>query len=354
MPAVLYRSVCEEISGHSNELRNGALMPASDIGIDLGTRNCLVYSTGKGLVLREPSVVIYDKDTEKIRAIGEEARQMAGHVTSNMEVIRPIKQGVIVDFTVMEKMLKYFIAKAMGRRAFRKPRISICVPSGITEIERKAVEEATYQAGAREVFLVEEPIAAAIGAGVDVTKPFGNLIVDIGGGTTDVAVLSLGGVVASTSIKTAGDAFDQAIMSYVRQNHSLFISEDMAENIKIRIGTAVEEATPQVMEVKGRNVLTGLPKKVKLTSEEIRVALKDATGQVVEAVHGVLEKTPPELAADIVDRGIVLTGGGALLRGMDTLIEQKTGVTTLTVQDAMNVVAVGTGKYAEIMARMEE
>lgn len=329
-------------------------MPASDIGIDLGTRNCLVYSTGKGLVLREPSVVIYDKDTEKIRAIGEEARQMAGHVTSNMEVIRPIKQGVIVDFTVMEKMLKYFIAKAMGRRAFRKPRISICVPSGITEIERKAVEEATYQAGAREVFLVEEPIAAAIGAGVDVTKPFGNLIVDIGGGTTDVAVLSLGGVVASTSIKTAGDAFDQAIMSYVRQNHSLFISEDMAENIKIRIGTAVEEATPQVMEVKGRNVLTGLPKKVKLTSEEIRVALKDATGQVVEAVHGVLEKTPPELAADIVDRGIVLTGGGALLRGMDTLIEQKTGVTTLTVQDAMNVVAVGTGKYAEIMARMEE
>ena len=298
--------------------------------------------------------MIYDKDTEKIRAIGEEARQMEGHVSSNMEVIRPIRQGVIVDFVVMEKMLKYFIAKAMGRRAFRKPRISICVPSGITEIERRAVEEATYQAGAREVFLVEEPIAAAIGAGVDVTKPFGNLIVDIGGGTTDVAVLSLGGVVVSASIKTAGDAFDQAIMSYVRQNHSLFIGEDMAENIKIKIGTAVEEATPQVMEVKGRNVLTGLPKKVKLTSEEIRVALRDATGQVVEAVHGVLEKTPPELAADIVDRGIVLTGGGALLRGMDTLIEQKTGVTTLTVQDAMHVVAVGTGKYAEIMARMEE
>ncbi|MGN8886391.1 rod shape-determining protein [Blautia sp. HCP28S3_G10] len=329
-------------------------MPASDIGIDLGTRNCLVYSTGRGLVLKEPSVVIYDKDTEKIRAIGEEARQMEGHVSSNMEVIRPIRQGVIVDFVVMEKMLKYFITKAMGRRAFRKPRISICVPSGITEIERRAVEEATYQAGAREVFLVEEPIAAAIGAGVDVTKPFGNLIVDIGGGTTDVAVLSLGGVVASTSIKTAGDAFNQAIMNYVRQNHSLFIGEDMAENIKIKIGTAVEEATPQVMEVKGRNVLTGLPKKVKLTSEEIRVALRDATGQVVEAVHGVLEKTPPELAADIVDRGIVLTGGGALLRGMDTLIEQKTGVTTLTVQDAMHVVAVGTGKYAEIMARMEE
>lgn len=329
-------------------------MPASDIGIDLGTRNSLVYSTGKGLVLKEPSVVIYDKTTEKIRAIGEEARQMAGHANSNMEVIRPIRQGVIVDFNVMEKMLKYFIAKAMGRRAFRKPRISICVPSAITEIERRAVEEATYQAGAREVFLVEEPIAAAIGAGVDITKPFGNLIVDIGGGTTDIAVISLGGVVASSSVKVAGDNFDQAIMNYVRQNHSLFIGEETAENIKITIGTAIEEANPQVMEVKGRNVLTGLPKTVKLTSEEIRSALKDSTGQIVEAVHSVLEKTPPELAADIVDRGIVLTGGGALLKGMDTLIEQKTGVTTLTVQDAMHVVAVGTGKYAEIMARMDE
>ena len=329
-------------------------MPASDIGIDLGTRNSLVYSTGKGLVLKEPSVVIYDKTTEKIRAIGEEARQMAGHANSNMEVIRPIRQGVIVDFNVMEKMLKYFIAKAMGRRAFRKPRISICVPSAITEIERRAVEEATYQAGAREVFLVEEPIAAAIGAGVDITKPFGNLIVDIGGGTTDIAVISLGGVVASSSVKVAGDNFDQAIMNYVRQNHSLFVGEETAENIKITIGTAIEEANPQVMEVKGRNVLTGLPKTVKLTSEESRSALKDATGQIVEAVHSVLEKTPPELAADIVDRGIVLTGGGALLKGMDTLIEQKTGVTTLTVQDAMHVVAVGTGKYAEIMARMDE
>ena len=329
-------------------------MPASDIGIDLGTRNSLVYSTGKGLVLQEPSVVVYDKDTEKIRAIGEDARQMAGHITSNMEMIRPIRQGAIVDFIVMEKMLKYFISKAMGRRAFRKPRISICVPSGSTEIERRAVEEATYQAGAREVFLVEEPIAAAIGSGVDITKPFGNLIVDIGGGTTDATVISLGGVVVSASIKVAGDTFDHAIMNYVRRNHSLFIGEDAAENIKIRIGTAVEEANPQVMEVKGRNVITGLPKKIKLTSEEVRVALKDATGQIVDAVHSVLEKTPPELAADIVDRGIVLAGGGALLRGMDTLIEQKTGVSTLTVQNAMSVVAVGTGKYAEVRAKMEE
>ena len=328
-------------------------MPANDIGIDLGTTNCLVYSTGKGLVLQEPSVVVYDKDTEKIRAIGEEAKQMSNHVNSNMEVIRPIRQGVIVDYTVMEKMLKYFITKAMGRRAFRKPRISVCVPSGITEIERKAVEEATYQAGAREVYLVEEPIAAAIGAGVDITKPFGNLIVDIGGGTTDIAVISIGGVVVSSTIKVAGDSFDQAIISYIRKTHGLFISEDAAETIKVRIGTAIEEVNPQVMEVKGRNVLTGLPKKIKLTSEEIREALKDATGQIVEAVHGILEKTPPELVADIVDRGIVLAGGGALLKGMDTLIEQRTGVNTLTVQDSMHVVAVGTGRYAEIMNRMD-
>ncbi|RGU31153.1 rod shape-determining protein [Ruminococcus sp. AF17-22AC] len=328
-------------------------MPANDIGIDLGTTNCLVYSTGKGLVLQEPSVVVYDKDTEKIRAIGEEAKQISNHVNSNMEVIRPIRQGVIVDFVVLEKMLKYFITKAMGRRAFRKPRISVCVPSGITEIERKAVEEATYQAGAREVYLVEEPIAAAIGAGVDITKPFGNLIVDIGGGTTDIAVISVGGVVVSSTIKVAGDSFDQAIISYIRKTHGLFISEDAAETIKVRIGTAIEEVNPQVMEVKGRNVLTGLPKKIKLTSEEIREALKDATGQIVEAVHGILEKTPPELVADIVDRGIVLAGGGALLKGMDTLIEQRTGVNTLTVQDSMHVVAVGTGMYAEIMNRMD-
>ena len=323
-------------------------MPASDIGIDLGTRNSLVYSTGKGLVLNEPSIVVYDKNTEKIRAIGEEARMMEERITSDMEIIRPIRQGVIVDYTVMEKMLKYFISRAMGRRAFRKPRISICVPSGITEIERKAVEEATYQAGARDAFMVEEPIAAAIGSGVDVTKPFGNLIVDIGAGTTDVAVISLGGVVVSTSLKTAGDTFDQAIM-----NHGLFIGEDRAEKIKVQIGTACEESAPRTMEVKGRNVITGLPKVVTLTSEEIRVALRDATGQIVEAVHGVLEKTPPELAADIVDRGIVLTGGGALLHGMDTLIEQRTGVSTLTVQDAMSVVAIGTGKYAEIMSRFD-
>ena len=329
-------------------------MPASDIGIDLGTRNSQVYSTGKGLVLMEPTVAVYDKDSEKIKAMGEEAKQMAGHVSSNMEIIWPIRQGVIRDYTVMEKMLKFFISRAMGRRAFRKPRISICIPSGTTEIEKKAIEEATYQAGAREVFLADEPIAAAIGAGVDVTKPFGNLIVDIGAGTTDIAVISMAGVVVSSSIKVAGDNFNQAIMGYVRKAHNLFIGEDAAERIKIKIGTAIEEASPRTMEVKGRNVITGLPKTVTLTSEEVRMALREATGQIVEAVHGVLEKTPPELAADIVDRGIVLTGGGALLHGIDNLIEQKTGVNTLTVQDAIMVVAAGTGKYAEIMSRMDD
>ncbi|MCD7867794.1 MAG: rod shape-determining protein [Clostridiales bacterium] len=328
-------------------------MAANDIGIDLGTRNCRVYSTGRGLVLREPTVAVYDKNTEKIRAIGEEAQQMAGHLTSNLEMIWPIRQGVIVDYIVMEKMLKYFVSRAMGRRAFRKPRISITVPSGITEVERRALEEATYQAGARAVFLVEEPIAAAIGSGVDITKPFGNMIVDIGAGTTDVAVLSLGGVVVSSSIKVAGDNFNRAILDYVREKHSLFISEDTAEQIKITIGTAVEEAAPRTMEVKGRNIITGLPRVSRLTSEEIREALKDCTNQIVEAVHSVLEKTPPELAADIVDRGIVLTGGGALLQGMDSLIEEKTGVNTLTVSDATLVVAVGTGMFAEMRTRMD-
>ena len=328
-------------------------MISTDIGIDLGTASILVYVKGKGVVLKEPSVVAFDRDTNKIKAIGEEARLMLGRTPGNIIAVRPLRQGVISDYTVTEKMIKYFVQKALGKRTFKKPRISICVPSAITEIERRAVEEATYQAGAREVFLVEEPIAAAIGAGVDITKPFGNLIVDIGGGTTDIAVISLGGVVASSSVKVAGDNFDQAIMNYVRKNHGLFIGEDRAEKIKVQIGTACEESAPRTMEVKGRNVITGLPKVVTLTSEEIRVALRDATGQIVEAVHGVLEKTPPELAADIVDRGIVLTGGGALLHGMDTLIEQRTGVSTLTVQDAMSVVAIGTGKYAEIMSRFD-
>ena len=324
-------------------------MPANDIGIDLGTTNCLVYSTGKGLVLQEPSVVVYDKDTEKIRAIGEEAKQMSNHVNSNMEVIRPIRQGVIVDFVVLEKMLKYFITKAMGRRAFRKPRISVCVPSGITEIERKAVEEATYQAGAREVYLVEEPIAAAIGAGIDISKPCGNMIVDIGGGTSDIAVISLGGTVVNTSLKVAGDDFDEAIVRYVRKKHNLLIGDRTAEDIKIKIGTTYPLVEDESMEVRGRNLVTGLPKTVTVTASETEEALHETTSQIVEAVIGVLERTPPELSADILDRGIVLTGGGALLRGLEELIEERTGINTMTAEDPMKVVAIGTGQYVEFM-----
>ena len=288
-------------------------MAASDIGIDLGTASILVYAKGKGIVLKEPSVVAYDKESNKIKAVGEEARQMIGRTPGNIVAVRPLRQGVISDYEVTEKMLKYFISKAIGKRAFRKPRISICAPSGITEVEKKAVEEATYQAGAREVSIIEEPIAAAIGAGIDITRPFGNMIVDIGGGTTDVAVISLGGTVVSTSIKVAGDDFDEAITRYVRKKHNLMIGERTAEDIKIQIGTVY--ATPQAksMEVKGRDTITGLPKSVTLNSEEIREALKDASAQIMETIHSILEKTPPELAADVAERGIVLTGGGALL-----------------------------------------
>lgn len=328
-------------------------MAVTDIGIDLGTTSILVYAKGKGIVLKEPSVVAYDKDMEKIRAIGEEARQMIGRTPGNIAAIRPLRQGTISDYTVTEKMLKYFISKAMGKRAFRKPRISICVPSGVTEVEKKAVEEATYQAGAREVYIIEEPIAAAIGAGIDILRPCGNMIVDIGGGTTDVAIISLGSTVVSKSIKVAGDNFDEAIMRFVRKTHNLFIGEMTAESVKVQIGSACETSELKTMEVKGRNVVTGLPKVVALTSEEIRQALRECTTQIVEAVHGVLEQTPPELAADIVDRGIVLTGGGALLNGMEELVEEKTGINTMVAQDPMMAVAVGTGKYAEIAAKIE-
>ncbi len=327
-------------------------MAAYDIGIDLGTSSSLVFATGKGVVLKEPSVVAYDKDTEKIRAIGEDARQMIGRTPGNIEAVRPLRQGVITDYLITEKMLKYFISKAIGRRAFRKPRISICVPSGVTEVEKKAVEEATYQAGAREVHLIEEPIAAAIGANIDILRPCGNMVVDIGGGTTDVAIVSLGDTVVSTSVKVAGDNFDQAIMRHVRKNHNLFIGEITAEAIKMQIGTAYEQPDLATMEVRGRNVITGLPKVANITSEEIRSALKECTAQILDTVHGILEKTPPELAADVVDRGIVLTGGGALLRGMDKLIEEKTGINTILAEDPMMAVAVGTGRYAEIAAKM--
>ena len=327
-------------------------MAAVDIGIDLGTTSILVYAKGKGIVLKEPSVVAYDKDADRIRAIGEEARQMIGRTPGNITAIRPLRQGVISDYLVTERMLKYFIQKAMGRRAFRKPRINICIPSGVTEVEKKAVEEATYQAGAKEVTLIEEPVAAAIGAGIDITLPFGNLIVDIGGGTTDIAVISLGDTVVSSSLKVAGNDFDQAIIRYVRRVHNLFIGEQTAEAVKIRIGGAYPRPQTDTMEVKGRNVITGLPKTVTLTSEEVREALKETTAQIVEAIHGVLETTPPELAADIAERGIILTGGGSLLEGLEELIEETTGINTMTAENPAHAVAEGTGRYNEIMEKL--
>lgn len=321
-----------------------------DLGIDLGTASVLVYVKGKGVILKEPSVVAYDRDTNAIKAIGEEARLMLGRTPGNIVAVRPLRQGVISDYTVTEKMIKYFVQKTLGKRTFKKPRISICVPSGVTEVERKAVEEATYAAGAREVHLIEEPVAAAIGAGIDISKPCGNMIVDIGGGTSDIAVISLGGTVVNTSLKIAGDDFDEAIVRYMRKKHNLLIGERTAEDIKIKIGTCFPLAQPETMDVRGRNLVTGLPKTVQVSSEETEEALREATLQIVEAVHSVLEKTPPELAADVADRGIVLTGGGALLRGLEELIEDRTGINTMTAEEPMTCVAIGTGKYVEFLA----
>lgn len=323
---------------------------AFDIGIDLGTASILVYVKGKGVVLKEPSVVAFDRDTNRIKAIGEEARLMLGRTPGNIVAVRPLRQGVISDYIVTEKMLKYFIQKAVGKQRFRKPLISICVPSQVTEVERKAVEDAAFQAGARDVKIIEEPIAAAIGAGIDIARPCGNMIVDIGGGTSDIAVISLGGTVVSASIKIAGDDFDDAIVRYMRKKHNLLIGERTAEDIKIRIGSAYPRPESVTVDVRGRNLVTGLPKTITVTSEETEEALKDTTSQIVEAVHSVLEKTPPELAADIADRGIVLTGGGSLLYGLEELIESKTGITTMTAEDPMTAVAIGTGRYVEFLS----
>ncbi len=322
-------------------------MISSDIGIDLGTASVLVYVKGKGVVLREPSVVAFDRDSHKIRAIGEEARAMLGRTPGNMIAVRPMRQGVISDYAVTERMLRYVIQKALGRRSYRKPRVSVCVPSQATEVERKAVEDAAIQAGAREVHMIEEPIAAAIGAGIDIWRPYGNMIIDIGGGTTDIAVISMGGIVCSISLKVAGDDFNEAIVRYMRKTHNLLIGEQTAESIKMDIGTVVPGMQQLKKDVKGRNLLTGLPRTVTITSEEVAEALKEATGQIVDAVHTVLEMTPPELSADISERGMVLTGGGALLRGLDELLEESTGINTMTAEEPLMAVAIGTGQYVE-------
>nr|WP_288976810.1 rod shape-determining protein [uncultured Shuttleworthia sp.] len=325
-------------------------MNSTDIGIDLGTASILVYVKGKGVVLKEPSVVAFDRDTNKIKAIGEEARLMIGRTPGNIIAVRPLRQGVIADYTVTEKMIKYFVQKAIGRRSYRKPRISVCVPSGVTEVEKRAVEDATYAAGAREVAIIEEPIAAAIGAGIDISKPCGNMIVDIGGGTSDIAVISLGGSVVSTSIKIAGDNFDEALVRYMRKKHNLLIGERTAEDIKIKIGSCYPLDEAQTMDVRGRNLVTGLPKVITVSSEETEEALHEPTVQIVEAVHSVLEKTPPELAADVADRGIILTGGGSLLRGLEQLMEERTGINAMTAEDPMTCVAIGTGKYVDLLS----
>ena len=325
-------------------------MLGSDIGIDLVTASVLVYIKGKGVVLKEPSVVAIDRDTKKVKAIGEEARFMLGRTPGNIMAIRPLRQGVISDYDVTEKMMKYFIQKAGGKRFFRKPRISVCIPSAATEVEKRAVEEATYNAGAREVAIIEEPIAAAIGAGIDISKPCGNMIVDIGGGTSDVAVISLGGSVVSSSVKVAGDDFDDAIIKYMRKKHNLLIGEMTAEEIKIKIGSAFKRPELVTLDVRGRNLLTGLPNTITVTSDETLEALELPCKQIIDSVHQVLEKTPPELAADIADRGIVLTGGGALLWGMEQLLEAKTGINTMTAENPMNCVAIGTGKFVEFLS----
>ena len=327
-------------------------MAFTDIGIDLGTTNIVVWHRGRGIIIHEPSMVAYDKQSDKIIAYGEEARQTVSRTQGNVVAIRPFRQGTISDYSVTEKLMRHYIQLTMGRHMFRKPSVSICVPSGITEVERRAVIEAAYQSGARDVTIVPGTVAAAIGAGIDITKPVGNLVADIGGGTTDIAVLSIGSPVISDSLKVGGGTFDEMISRAVRRDHSLFIDSAQVEEIKVRIGTACKRPKNESMKVSGRNVLTGLPKTVNVTSEEIREALSGPTARIAEAVHGVLEKTPPELAADITVRGIVLTGGGALLDGLTELLEEKTGINTMVAENPADCVALGTGMYLELMDRL--
>lgn len=315
-----------------------------EVGIDLGTANVLVYIKGKGVVLDEPSVVAINRDTNDILAVGEEARQMLGRTPSNIIAVRPLRDGVISDYDVTERMLKYFIRKTCGNSRFFKPRIMVCVPSGVTEVEKRAVREAATQAGGKAVYLMEEPVAAAIGAGLDISKPDGVMIIDIGGGTTDVAVISLGGIVTSTSVKVAGDKFDESIIKYMRKEHKLYIGERTAEEMKMTIGTAYPREEVVVKECRGRDLVTGLPKSIEITSKEMMEALEEPLQVICEVAHGVLERTPPELSADISNGGIVLTGGGALLHGIDKRIEEHTGIKVRIAEDPKSCVAVGTGK----------
>ena len=314
-----------------------------DIGIDLGTATVIAYVKGKGIVLREPSVVAVDNNTGDVLAVGGEARRMLGRTPGNIVATRPLREGVISDYTITEKMLKYFINKVGGKSLFA-PRIMICIPSQVTEVERKAVIDAATQAGARKVYLIEEPIAAAIGAGIDIAKPCGNMVVDIGGGTTDIAVISLGGSVVSTSLKVAGDKFDEAIVKYIKKKHNIMIGERTAEDLKINRGCVYPKIQDVEMDIRGRDLTTGLPVTVTIHSSEMMEALLEPAMMIVEAVHSVLEKTPPELAADISDKGIYMTGGGCLVDGLDKLLQEKTGINVMIAQDTVSCVALGTGK----------
>ncbi len=321
-------------------------MARADIGIDLGTANVLVYVSGKGIVLEEPSVVAIEKRTNSVLAVGEEARKMIGRTPGNIVAIRPLKGGVISDYDVTEKMLTYFINKVVDKKGFRRffmPRIMVCVPTGVTEVEKRAVEEATRQAGAREVYIIEEPIAAAIGSGIDISKPNGSMVVDIGGGTADIAVISLGGAVVSESIKIGGDKFDEAIVRYIRKKHNLLIGERSAEKMKIEIGTAYKREEEKSMKISGRNLVTGLPESIIVTSAEMLEALDECAEQIVVTAHNVMEKTPPELAADISDSGIIMTGGGSLLYGLDKRIEERLGIKVIVADEPLACVAKGTG-----------
>ena len=318
---------------------------SDDMGIDLGTANTLVHCKDKGIIIREPSVVAVEKDTNEVLAIGAEAKRMIGRTPGNIVAIRPMKDGVIADYEITQSMLKYFIKQAMGNRTF--VRILVGVPSGVTEVEKRAVVDATIEAGAREAYLIEEPMAAAIGAGLPVQEATGSMVVDIGGGTCEVAVISLGGIVVSKSVRCGGDAIDSAIVRYIRKAFNMFIGERTAENIKIEIGTAMKVDEPAVMEVRGRDLLSGLPKSIEVNANHVCEAVNEPVSMIVDAVRNTLERTPPELSADIMDRGIVMTGGSSMLRNLDRLISQETGMPVFVSDEALNCVALGTGIAVE-------
>jgi len=321
-----------------------------DIGIDLGTATVLVYLHGKGIVLREPSVVALDRDTRKIFAVGEEARRMLGRTPGNIVALRPLREGVIADYDSTEMMLRYFIEKACGRQGLIRPRVMVCIPSGVTGVEERAVRQAALQAGAKQAEVIEEPLAAALGAGLDISEPSGSMVVDIGGGTTDVAVLSLGGIVCSSSLRVAGDKIDDAIVRYIRREHNLMIGERSAEELKINIGTAhLSVCGDTSMDIRGRDLVTGLPKTVTITSKEVYEAIQEPVQQILGGIKEVLEKTPPELAADLVNKGLVMTGGGCLLHGLDVLISEETGLPVHIAEDPVSCVAIGTGKALTMM-----